>query len=276
MFKRRQSTRDDIILSFWDRNRSRRKPRCLNWWPENNRISIIVFLYTFLYLCTIRDVESWAFWGFRVPFSETSEKALYERTSKRFFKGIYEISWIVWIIGNSYLFLHLLGRIPEVSRRRMAIAYMLRPSRSDNPMSETWRARNNEIVSSEIYFFHWRRHERQRKTRFTCQRKKYLSRSVTTDTVFWKNRTYFFLVIHQRKYICFWIHLHDFQKYPLRTSELDQHLLDDGYFHDSGKLICMVKPTHNDFSRYGRTCRAFSDIFSNAISHWFCSPVHTT
>lgn len=100
-----------------------------------------------------------------------------------------------------------------------------------HPMCKTTRTRYHEIVSSEIYFFHRSGHEWKREAWFSCERKKYLSRGITPDSIFWENTSYFFFVIHECKNICFWIHFYEFEKDSLCASELDKHFVHDGYFH---------------------------------------------
>ncbi len=113
----------------------------------------------------------------------------------------------------------------------MAIANMLCRTCRKNPVSKPRRTRDNEIIRAEIDFLNRRRHERKWKSRFSGEWEKNLCRSITTDDIFRENVSYFFLVIHQCKNICIRIHLHDFLKHLLCTSELDQHFMDNAYFH---------------------------------------------
>lgn len=63
--------------------------------------------------------------------------------------------------------------------------------------------------------------------------------------IFRKNWSNFFLIVHEGKNICLRIHLHELLEYSLRTSELDEHFMNYGYFHTASIGIFIFLSSNN-------------------------------
>lgn len=100
-------------------------------------------------------------------------------------------------------------------------------------MSETARRRNDDVIGVEIERFDSTSHERKAKllpsTGYPIRSLRHGSDRMNLVTG--ENGTYLLLVVYERIDMGVGVQAHQFLQYVLRSSELDEHFMDNGYFH---------------------------------------------
>lgn len=199
-----------------------RESLCFYWRKECFRCSTKIFCNSLVCIRTVSEKYVVSLCCKIVPLSEFEEK---------FRKEISSYSSIESNISGM-----LVCSVPHISRRCMIIHDTFCFGFGDEPVRKTTRTDNNYIVVTEIETLDTSRHERQAESLFFCEIIYFLSwefQALLMDVCFWKNTSYFFLIVYECVEIRFWKYFQQAFNNFFSSPELDEHLMEDCDFHGS-------------------------------------------